>query len=486
MKQVLSFVTGLFVVLLLGQPVLACTGVYVGKDLTEDGSTIFGRTEDLEMDHNKNLKVVEAKENKEGDILEDPSNGFQYPLPKESFKYTSLPDTTPEYGEYAEAGYNEYGVMMDATVSSYPSEDILAVDPLVEDGLAESAMTSLILPHVKTAREGIEMLAKVIDEKGAAEGNTLIIADQDETWYMEIVSGHQYAAMKLPADKYAVFPNSYFMGAVDPEDTENVITSDKLIETADQAGTLKEEEGLIKVAASYAADIDEGTISRYWAGVNALNPSEEVTLDQEEFPFLHDSQGKISIEDIMAFQRNRFEGTDYLPSDTRASAAGGEAEGNTDEEEKTLYPIGNQNTMEAHIFQVKEDMPKEVPGLMWLSMGSPLVSPYLPVFANITDSFEGMQVTSNEYDDTSYYWAVNKLMQTMLADEDQLKDPIRQEVLSFEDAYVSDMDSFLMEIKDTFQSDKEEAAKLSTDKTLQLSKEAFDLVKKLEKEYVKE
>ena len=43
-----------------------------------------------------------------------------------------------------------------------------------------------------------------------------------------------------------------------------------------------------------------------------------------------------------------------------------------------------------------------------------------------------------------------------------------------------------MEIKDTFQSDKEEAAKLSTDKTLQLSKEAFDLVKKLEKEYVKE
>ena len=77
-------------------------------------------------------------------------------------------------------------------------------------------------------------------------------------------------------------------------------------------------------------------------------------------------------------------------------------------------------------------------------------------------------------------------MQTMLADEDQLKDPIRQEILSFEDAYVSDMDSFLKEIKDTFQSDKEEAAKLSTDKTLQLSKEAFDLVKKLEKEYVKE
>ena len=30
----------------------ACTGVIIGGDLTEDGSTIFGRTEDLEVNHN--------------------------------------------------------------------------------------------------------------------------------------------------------------------------------------------------------------------------------------------------------------------------------------------------------------------------------------------------------------------------------------------------------------------------------------------------
>ena len=38
----------------------ACTGVIVGKDLTEDGSTIFGRTEDLEVNHNKAYKIHEA------------------------------------------------------------------------------------------------------------------------------------------------------------------------------------------------------------------------------------------------------------------------------------------------------------------------------------------------------------------------------------------------------------------------------------------
>lgn len=31
----------------------ACTGVIVGPELTTDGSFFFGRTEDLEINHNK-------------------------------------------------------------------------------------------------------------------------------------------------------------------------------------------------------------------------------------------------------------------------------------------------------------------------------------------------------------------------------------------------------------------------------------------------
>jgi len=38
-------------------PIHACTGVIVGGDLTKDGTTIFGRTEDLEVNHNKAYKV---------------------------------------------------------------------------------------------------------------------------------------------------------------------------------------------------------------------------------------------------------------------------------------------------------------------------------------------------------------------------------------------------------------------------------------------
>ena len=57
---------------------------------------------------------------------------------------------------------------MTATTSAYPNDKILKVDPLVKDGLAESIFVSLVLPRIKTAREGIELTAKVLDKKGAA------------------------------------------------------------------------------------------------------------------------------------------------------------------------------------------------------------------------------------------------------------------------------------------------------------------------------
>ena len=59
------------------QAVEACTGFIVGKNLTADGSTLYGRTEDLEPHHNKVYKVHPAKDNKAGAKLIDEANGFE-------------------------------------------------------------------------------------------------------------------------------------------------------------------------------------------------------------------------------------------------------------------------------------------------------------------------------------------------------------------------------------------------------------------------
>ena len=74
-----SAVAALLPLLLIAQPVEACTGFIIGKKLTADGSTLVGRTEDLEPNHNKNFVVRERVYNKKGAIFEDAANGFSIP-----------------------------------------------------------------------------------------------------------------------------------------------------------------------------------------------------------------------------------------------------------------------------------------------------------------------------------------------------------------------------------------------------------------------
>ena len=457
----------------------ACTGVYVGKQLTADGSTIFGRTEDLETHHNKTFVVFPAKLNPVGSVLKDESTGFIFALPRKSYSYTAIPDVTPADGLYHEAGTNEFGVMVDTTVSAYANESVLKIDPLVETGLTESIMATVVLPHVKTAREGIELLARVIDKSGAGEANSLIIADQNETWYMEIVSGHQYAAVKLPDDKFVVFPNSLFMGAIDVNDKVNVITSPKLVETARAAGTLKQENGKIRVADSYAAPMKDSVKSRYWAGVNLLNPQSDITMDSQTLPFLHSTAKKISLQDVMAFQRNRFEGTNIRPDDLANKKDAIIKPG-------MLYPIGNKNTMEAHIFQVKQGMPKQVPAIMWLAMGSPLVSPYLPFYGSIQTTAAPYQVASKEYSADSYYWATSRLLDSFLANESSLKTPLRQAVEEIERPYLAQADAESKQFATKFKRNPRAAVQWLTARTQARSLQAFAQVKALEKQYATE
>ena len=86
---------------------------------------------------------------RKGDAFEDATNGFKYELPEVSYKYTAVPDVTPEQGVFDEAGFNEHGVSISATVSASANDKIKKVDPYVKDGLAESALTTVVLPSVK-------------------------------------------------------------------------------------------------------------------------------------------------------------------------------------------------------------------------------------------------------------------------------------------------------------------------------------------------
>ena len=391
------------------QVVEACTGFIVGKNLTADGSTLYGRTEDLEPHHNKVYKVHPAKDNKAGAKLIDEANGFEWQLPARSYKYTSVSDVTPKEGIFDEVGFNEHGVSISATVSAKANKAIQKVDPYVKKGLAESIMTTVVLPHVKTAREGVELIAEIVKKQGAAEGNIVTIADKTGVWYMEILSGHQYVAIKYPDDKYSVFPNTFFLGNVDFNDKKNVIASENVEKVARDAHSYKEINGKFHISQSYNPPMSEADRSRAWAGIKALNPDAPINYDDKYFDLLQSSNKKISVADVMRMQRNRFEGTQFKPLDQmELDGKGIPQRGKVDPVYK--YPLGNPNVMEAHIFQLKDNIPASMGGgTMWLSVGSPRFAPYLPYYGNITNTYSAYQVDTTKYDKNSWYWVVSHI-----------------------------------------------------------------------------
>ena len=140
----------------------------------------------------------------------------------------------------------------------------------------------------KTAREGIELVAKVLDEKGSAEGNIIVVADKNELWYMEILSGHQYVAIKFPQDRYAIFANTYYLGHVDFKDKDNVIASKDVEAVAKKADHYKtDKDGNFHIADSYGPDeYTERNRSRTYAGITLMDPKADIKYDDKHlWPF---------------------------------------------------------------------------------------------------------------------------------------------------------------------------------------------------------
>lgn len=391
----------------------ACSAFIVGKDLTADGSTLFGRTEDYPYApdggrHNQNYVVVPAKTYKDGDKIEDESNGFTYPHLANEMKYTAVYDSDRDNGSngnFAAHGFNELGVAMTATVSATPNDKVLKEDPLVKDGLPEASLVDLALPRAKTAREVIETVAKVLDEKGSAEGNIIVAADKNELWYMEILSGHQYVAIKFPTNKYAVFANTYYLGHVDLNDKENVIASKDVEEVAKKADNYKtDKDGNFMIAKSYGPDkYMERNRSRTYAGIKWMDPQAKVNYDDEAFDLLReptDPNKKYTVHDVIAEQRNRFEHLPEYKADDLVEV-GKKIDGNV-----YKYALGNENVIDAHVYQIKPNLPNAFGGVMWLGLAQSRNTPYVPFYGNVEDTYEAFKNRSTKYDGKSWYWTV--------------------------------------------------------------------------------
>lgn len=387
----------IIVLILTTANAFACTAVYVGKDVSTDGSTLIARSEDQSTGaYNKLFFNVPRIENKPGRTMDDPINGFSLPLPATTYKYTTLQDYTEgDDGPYPASCVNEYGVTVIGTVSASPKDEVLTVDPFVENGLREAVLPAAVDCSVKTAKEGVELLASIVEKYGSAQGNTVMIGDQKEAWIVEIYSGHQWCAQKMPADQVAVYGNQFMIGYVDPTDTANVMYSKDLFTLADKNGWTTKIDGKVNLAATYGYPLDDYSNMRAWGGHYLLAPSTAGTYSATKYyDLFYKPDKKVSAVDVMNVERFRYEGT---PLDVTLPA-------NAD-----LRVIGVERSSDIHLVQIKDNYPAAISTIQWLCMGNAEHSIFLPALNNITDTNKAYKVDGATYDPNGAYWKFKRI-----------------------------------------------------------------------------
>ncbi len=375
----------------------ACTAVYVGKDVSADGSILIARSEDQSTGaYNKLFFNVPRIENKPGRTMDDPVNGFSLPLPATTYKYTTLQDYAEGGdGPYPASCVNEYGVTVIGTVSADPKDEVLKVDPFIEAGLREAVLPAAVDCSVKTAKEGVELLASIVEKYGSAQGNIIFVADQKEAWIVEIYSGHQWCAQKMPADKVAVFGNEFMIGYVDPADTENFMYSKDLFTLAEKNGFTTKVDGKIHMAATYGCALDDYSNMRAWGGHYLLAPSTAGKYEATKYyDLFYKPDKKVSAVDVMNVERFRYEGT---PLDVTLP-------GNAD-----LRVIGVERSSDIHLAQIKDNYPAAISTIQWLCMGNAEHSVFLPALGNITDTNKAYKVDGSTYDPNGAYWKFKRI-----------------------------------------------------------------------------
>ncbi|MST60547.1 dipeptidase [Parafannyhessea umbonata] len=372
---------------------LACTQIYMGKGVTDTGDTYVGRSEDYANRHPKAFGIQEPRENP---TFKSGESNFTWKYTGgETYRHTYVRDLPSGWGgyddAYSEAGTNAKGVSVSATLTTGYNGKIKAVDPCGSEnrndpsGIGEYTIPDIVLGCADTARNGVKLLGKIIDEKGSYDCNQIIIADSAETWVFMQLSGHQWCAVNLTAvapDKVSVNPNmSNLKFDVNLGDELVCLHSANLESVAEKAGTAKYfDDGQLDVATSYGQDELVAQNTRYAQGRAYFgNPLADDTYTKDltatsgwqgvtsiaDPELLFDPSGKVDLFQALRSYAARGEQTSDLNANTNSK----------------LYAIGNNNTVETHMFQIRSGLTSDIATVQWEALSRAEFSVAVPVYS---------------------------------------------------------------------------------------------------------
>lgn len=441
----------LVLIIILINPVFSCTTIIVGRDVSEDGSAYFGRTNDGGKDDVCSINTYKSSKEDGDYIYEDEYTKLKVKLPKKHYQYTLLPMCEELHnGEWGEYGENEMGVSISATETLRANDIALKYDPYIKAGIAESNIMRIVLPYVKTAKEGVLRLAEFVEKYGSSESNGVVFGDKNEIWYMEIYTGHEWAAVKCPDDKYACIANDAILSYIDLNDNENVIASKTIISLPKEKGFLKEINGKFNLAMTYNKPLRDYSQIRLWASRKKFSPKNAGEYDKNKrYEIFENPDKKISLKELMDFTRYRFEDTVY----------------SADVEGNLARPVAVERAAGCHFSQIRKDKPN----INWFCLANSEFSVYTPFYGNIDDVPIEYKIYPKEYNHNSGFWKIKSVSVLATENREKYSKMVRDKYNALENKWINNISAMDKEYEESNYSPKK-----ATEIFKRVSKEVFD------------
>ena len=397
---------------------MACTTVLAGKNATNDHSTMIARTDDGHFDVKK-LIVVDPKQQPRK--YKSVKAHLEIELPDNPMRYTSCPSVDPKDGIWAATGINEANVGMTATETITSNPRVLAVDPKVEyqkaksrrekdvpGGIGEEDIIVLVLPYIRSAREGVLRLAELLEKYGTYESNGIAFNDENEVWWMETIGGHHWMARRVPDDRVVIHPNQFGMDEFDLEDAfgekkahlcsadlREFISENHLdlnqggkFNPRDVFGSRRDMDHIYNTPRAWFMGRYLAPYSHSWDGENA-----EFKPESDNIPWSLVPDRKVAAEDIAYMLSGHFQGTPYNPYTSQNTGKRG------------MYrSIGINRTGVTSICQIRGGMPEAVKGVEWICFGSTTFGAFLPVYPNVDKMPVYLSEVTLDVSTENYYW----------------------------------------------------------------------------------
>jgi len=367
-----------------------CTTIIVGKNATADGSVLLGHNEDwgqylmpLRWNPREKHKPGETLKLRDGQIIPQVEETYAFIWPAAECN-----------------GINELQVAISDDTGSCRKEFFQN-----ERGLDLEEFVRLALQRSRTAKEAVQIMGALIEKYGyrshnGLDGDIVSIADPTEGWWMEVTIGGLWVAQRVPDDAFVVLANRFRIGEVDLKDPSRFLACPNLIEHARQKGWYDPAQGPFHFYRAYGNDEDARSVyntRREWRGNWVLSRQK---FREEENPLTVVPGKKLNPRDIMALLRDHYEGTEY---DLTKGYEKGSPHHTT---ERTICRMNTDATTVAHL---RGWLPPEIGGLLWLSVGTPCSSVYVPYYLGVLDFPKPYAFLSDTYNRDNAFWVFNSL-----------------------------------------------------------------------------